>query len=336
MVYSLHTGRTQPVVSELSQTPDLRLTFGPHTRRVGILIAGRLSPTNVALLRACREIAGTAHLLPPTDLARRIAPGDVVLGRLDVLPTLAGVEPGVDVLRRIESVGFPVLNRPDALLAAHDKLVTALVLAQADVPHPRTFHVIPDDPPMSIDPPVVVKPRFGSWGRDVVRCDTGFALARTLRRIRRRPWFEAHGTLVQELVPPCGHDLRLVVAGGTVVGAVERHAPPGEWRTNVALGAERRAVAPDREAVRIACAAAAASGLDLVGVDLLPTRDGYVVVELNGCVDFCDLYALPSRDVFLDAVRHMLFPDQARALDSMFAVRASPSAPHDGSGSADP
>ncbi len=295
---------------------------------MGILIAGGLSPTNVALLRACQEITVSAHLVPPLDVARRIVPGDLVLGRLDVQPTLLGVEWGLDVLRRIESVGFPVANSADALLRAHDKLATARILKQWDVPHPRTVHVLPGDHAVELDPPFVVKPRFGSWGRDVVRCDTRTALARTLRGLRKRSWFVAGGALVQELVPPCGHDLRLVVAGGVVVGAIRRCARPGEWRTNVALGAQRRPVVPDSTAILLASVAAAASGLDLVGVDLLPADDGYVVLELNGCVDFCGLYA-PSSDVFADAVRHVFAPTEAGMDDDGVSLRGLPFVPQD-------
>ena len=141
--------------------------------------------------------------------------------------------------------------------------------------------------------PVVVKPRFGSWGKSVYRCDDSMALAKTLAAVSREEWFARHGAIVQTLVPPQGYDLRVLVEAGRVAGAVYRIAPPGEWRTNVNLGAVRRPVDdPPREAVALALRAARAAAPSLVGVHLLPTRDGgWVVVELNGAVDFTSDYS---------------------------------------------
>jgi [lysine-biosynthesis-protein LysW]--L-2-aminoadipate ligase len=273
-----------------------------------LLIAGRLTPPNVGLLDAARALGAQARLLPPETAERRARPNETVLGRVDVRPGLDGVEPGLESLRKLEQAGVPVLNRADALLAAHDKLETARRLAAAGLPHPRTLHVQPGGTVPDIEPPVVLKPRFGSWGADVVRCDTSRELRRSFAQLARRPWFHQHGMLVQELIPPPGADLRVLVAGGEVVGAISRQAAPGEWRTNVALGGTRRPVTPSPEARRLAIAAAAAIGADLVGVDLLPTEYGYVVLELNGCVDFTDEYSLPGGDVFDDAIEPLLFP----------------------------
>jgi glutathione synthase/RimK-type ligase-like ATP-grasp enzyme len=90
------------------------------------------------------------------------------------------------------------------------------------------------------------------------------------------------------------------------VGAVERIAAPGEWRTNVALGGVRRPVSPPLAARELALAAAAAAEADLVGVDLLPTREGgWVVIELNGAVEFTDDYSL-DREVFAAAAEALV------------------------------
>jgi RimK family alpha-L-glutamate ligase len=149
-----------------------------------------------------------------------------------------------------------------------------------------------------LEPPLVLKPRFGSWGEDVIRCNDDEGVERGLAILRERAWYAATCALAQKLVAPRGYDLRLVVAGGRVVGAVKRVAAPGEWRTNVAVGARRRPVSPPEEARAIALGAAAAVGGDLVGIDLLPSDLGtWVVLEVNGAVDFSGTYALGD-DVF--------------------------------------
>jgi glutathione synthase/RimK-type ligase-like ATP-grasp enzyme len=63
---------------------------------------------------------------------------------------------------------------------------------------------------------------------------------------------------------------------------------------------------PPDEAAELALAAARAVGGDLVGVDLLPHGDGWVVLELNAAVDFTDDYSFPGRDIFADAADRLL------------------------------
>jgi RimK family alpha-L-glutamate ligase len=266
------------------------------------LVCGGLTPTNASLLAALRESGVDARLTLPSELAKA-QPGDVALGRIDVLETLEGVEPGLWELRHAKARGVHVLNEPGALLAAHDKLATALRLAAAGVRHPRTAHLDGGSALPRLTPPLVVKPRFGSWGRDVYRCEDAVELTACLASLRGRGWVERQGVLVQELVPPCGYDLRVIVAAGQVAGAIERVAADGEWRTNVALGGWRRPTDPPAGARALAVEAAAALGADLVGVDLLPDGNGgWTVLELNGAVDFTGEYSLDGGDVFADVV----------------------------------
>jgi [lysine-biosynthesis-protein LysW]--L-2-aminoadipate ligase len=255
------------------------------------------------LVREWRRRGLDAVLLPPLEAQTRLRRCDVALGRLDVLPTLDGVEPGLLALLWLERQGARVLNCSAALVAVHDKLLTAKRLGPAGLPHPSTagWRGSGEAP---LRPPLVLKPRLGSWGRDVFLCRNDVELERTLAGVRARPWFRRHGALLQELVPSRGYDLRLIVAGGDVVGAGERAAAPGEWRTNVSLGGSLRPVEPPPEARSLAIAAAAAVGADLVGIDLMPLEDGrYVVIELNGAVEFDERYSIGNRDVYLEAAR---------------------------------
>jgi glutathione synthase/RimK-type ligase-like ATP-grasp enzyme len=195
------------------------------------IVANALSPTNRRLVLAARAAGLDTVFLPPRVAERTLGAGDVALGRIDVLPTLDGPEPGLQSLRALEERDVLVLNRAGALFAVHDKLTTALRLAAFGLPHPRTVYVGGAQDGFAF--PVVVKPRFGSWGNEVTLCRDGDALARCFRRIRRE-----------------------------VVGAVQRVAAPREWRTNVALGASRATVVPPPRACELALRAASAFGID--------------------------------------------------------------------------
>ena len=271
------------------------------------MVAHRVTPTNVRL----------GVVFSPAQALARLRRGDVALGRLDVLPSLDGIEPGLWALDRLAARGVTVLNGHGSLAAAHDKLATSTALRAAGVPHPETVHLAPWLPPPVLQTPLVLKPRFGSWGADVVRCDDADSLRRALAELRSRPWFEATGAVAQRLVPPRGHDLRVIVAGGCVAGAVRRVAASGEWRTNVALGARREQVTPPFDACAIAIAAATAVGGDLVGVDLLPDGRGcWTVLEVNGAVDFNVLYALEG-DVFETVRTSLLDAQQSVAVEAL-------------------
>jgi [lysine-biosynthesis-protein LysW]--L-2-aminoadipate ligase len=269
------------------------------------VVAHRSTDTNEALAAAAESLGAAAAVLAPRDALRVLQPGDVALGRLDVREGLDGIESGELELDRLAAVGVEVLNPPRALAAAHDKLLTARALRLAGLPHPRSWLIAEGMPSAAPELPLVLKPRFGSWGRDVVLCRTRDELDEALERASFRGWFREHGALAQELVPPQGWDLRIVVAAGRVVGAARRLAAPGEWRTNVALGGHSEPAAAPLLARTLALAAAQAIRADLVGVDLLPTGNGYVIAELNGAVDVQPWYRYDG-DVYGDAVFELL------------------------------
>src|SRR4029077_17666254 len=97
------------------------------------VVAHRVTPTNTRL----------GMVLTPAQAVARLGRGDIALGRLDVLTTLDGIEPGLWALERLAASGVTVLNPRHALVAAHDKLATAEALYAARIHHPYTVHVAP-------------------------------------------------------------------------------------------------------------------------------------------------------------------------------------------------
>jgi RimK family alpha-L-glutamate ligase len=282
----------------------------PETRlrvvRQAFVVGSRSNDTNVALSSAFGQAGLAGRTVTPEQLVGEVGDGDLVLNRVDVLPTLDGPCPGLWEVAAVERQGATLLNHPRSLYLAHDKLATATVLGQAGVPHPLSMLVQGIDPPPGLRPPYVVKPRFGSWGRDVFLCRHAERLAVVLLELSDRAWFGKHGALVQELIGPARDDLRVVVAGGAVVGAVSRIAPAGDWRTNVAAGGRRVRAVPDIEATSLALRAVAALDLDFAGVDLMRDASGaWVVLEVNGAVDFTEEYALDGAGIFDEVVRRI-------------------------------
>jgi len=256
-----------------------------------------------------------AVVVSPLDAPELLSRGDVALVRLDVVPTLDACEPGLEVCRPLAGRGVRVLNGPAGLLAAHDKLRTARALERAGLPHPATRHVTELREVAGLEPPLVLKPRFGSWGHDVLLCRTPAELTAAVAVLPQRRWFRTTGVLAQEVVPDVTRDLRVLVADARTVGACARVSAPGEWRTNTSLGGRIEPVDPPGEALQLAVAATGALGIDLAGVDLLPASDGgWIVLEVNGAADFDERYSLPDRDVYDDVAA-------ALALDAVTAER---------------
>jgi tetrahydromethanopterin:alpha-L-glutamate ligase len=186
-----------------------------------------------------------------------------------------------EIYRALEGAGAIVVNRIDALLAAQDKFRTSWLLARRGVATPRAAvaqTAADAERALAALGDAVAKPVAGSLGDGVERARDDAAGRRLVGERAERDG----AVYLQEYVPHPGRDLRVFVVGGRAQAAIERHAAPGEWRTNVAGGgrAEPVALAPAVEAA--AEAATDALGLDYAGVDLVLGPEGAVVLEVNG------------------------------------------------------
>src|SRR5687768_5771054 len=94
-----------------------------HPMRLA-LIAQRPTPTNELLAGVLVDDLSWEPMSPEQALAE-LRPGDAALGRLDVLPSLDGIDDGMWVLGALEARRVVVINDAAALFATHDKLFTA-------------------------------------------------------------------------------------------------------------------------------------------------------------------------------------------------------------------
>ena len=211
-----------------------------------------------------------------------ILDADVVLARIIPGGSLEQIIFRVDALHWIENRGVLVVNSPHAIERSVDKFYTTALLRDAGLPSPETVvceHVSDAMTAIRRMGDVVIKPIFGSLGHGMVRVSDPDVALRVIRSLdQTRPVF-----YVQRAIDHGGRDIRVFVVGGRVLGAIERRAPDGDWRTNVARGGSAHPFDLPSSWAELAVHAAAVIGADYAGVDLLPSRDGHVyVLEVNG------------------------------------------------------
>jgi [lysine-biosynthesis-protein LysW]--L-2-aminoadipate ligase len=157
------------------------------------------------------------------------------------------------------------------------------------VPTPRTALALTPQAALtaldSIGYPAVLKPLVGSWGRLVVQLPDPVAAESVLEYAGALPGPQSHLAYVQELIDKPDRDIRVIVIGGQVAGAIYR---TGEaLRTNVALGGQALPCEVTAEIEKLSLEAATAVGADIAGVDLIEDRDGrLLVLEVNHRVEF--------------------------------------------------
>jgi RimK family alpha-L-glutamate ligase len=269
-----------------------------HSRRLIGALAGRghdVLAIPATRLRSVVDSGGGVRVLGPDG-----AP----LGALDLL-IVRGLPRGsleqvifrMNALHVLAEQGVRCVNSPRAIERTIDKSWAGAVLTLAGVPTPPTTVCERYDDAMQafdeLGGDVVVKPLFGAMGHGIVRVEDRDLAHRVFRALE----LERTVYYVQRTVAPAGRrDLRLLVIGREIVGAMERATD--SWRANIARGAHPRAVTLGDDERRLAVAAAVALEADVAGVDLLIGPDGEaVVVEVNGIPGWQALQSVCDRDL---------------------------------------
>ena len=208
----------------------------------------------------------------------------------------------MDLLHRLQRLGMTVINQPLAIERSVDKYHTLALLEEHGLPVPRTivtenheealeaFHELGDD--------IVLKPLFGSRGIGSTRISDPDVATRLFRAIAFY-----HGVLyLQEFVPHGFSDVRAFVINDRVVAAMRRVAQ--NWKTNVSLGAKPTALNPNKEVEDLAVKAAQVIGCKVAGVDILESKNGPVVIELNSQPGWRGLQSVTKLNIAEEIVKY--------------------------------
>lgn len=215
---------------------------------------------------------------------------------------------GTAVLRQFEMQGSYLLNGPISIGRAQDKLRTMQLLCSRDIDIPRTgFANSPLDTKDVIKTvggaPVVIKLLEGTQGKGVVLAETNKAAESVINAFKS---LNAN-ILVQEFIAESkGVDLRCFVIGDKVVASMERRAAvAGEFRANIHLGGTGHNVKITPKERKISVAAAKIVGLKVCGVDLIRSKDGPKVLEVNSSPGLEGVEGATGVDIAAKMIEHI-------------------------------
>lgn len=203
----------------------------------------------------------------------------------------------IRLAQRLEMQGVRVFNCASAIALCDDKTLTHLQLERANLPQPKyvlcpqTFPGIGygelqfvEEAGEMLDWPLVIKEGCGSFGQQVYLAHNIIEAKQLVERIGAKP------VLFQQFISECaGHDERLFVVGDKVIAAIRRESRSGDFRANIENGGYPAAYQPTEAECDLAVRACRALQLDFAGVDILPSKDGPLLCEVNSNAHFAGL-----------------------------------------------
>lgn len=204
---------------------------------------------------------------------------DAIIPRIGASVTFYGTA----VVRQFEMM--KVFSAVDslAITRSRDKLRSLQILSRAKVGMPKTaFTNQSKEENKVIDhigqAPVVIKLLEGTQGLGVILAESNKAAKSVVEA------FDSLKTrvILQEFIEEAGGaDIRAFIVNGEVVGAMKRQGKEGEFRSNLHRGGSANVIKLSRAEKATALQAAKSMGLAIAGVDMLQSKKGPLVLEVN-------------------------------------------------------
>jgi ribosomal protein S6--L-glutamate ligase len=213
------------------------------------------------------------HGVEVTDL-------DAIIPRIGASVTFYGTA----VVRQFEMMGVFSAVSSISITRTRDKLRSLQILSRHHLKMPKTAFTNYSRKKNSRlfkhigKAPVVIKLLEGTQGLGVVLAETDNAAQSVIEAFEG---LKAR-VIIQEFIKEAsGTDLRAIVIDGEVVGAMKRQAQKGEFRSNLHRGGKAEVIKLKRAEKAAAIKAAKTMGLAVAGIDMLPSKRGPLILEVN-------------------------------------------------------
>lgn len=241
----------------------------------------------------------------------RIVVGSQEIPRYDaILPRIGAsiTQYGLAVVKQFEMLGMFTVNSSLAIAESRDKFRALQMLNQAGIRVPATVLTRSQRTLRSTSRavggmPVIAKLLQGTQGVGVMLLHTPSSFQSVVETL----WDFGVDVFVQQFLKEgAGSDYRAFVVGNRVVAAMQRTASRGEFRSNIHRGGEGSLVRLPRAYERAAVDASHVLGLEIAGVDLMASKSGPAVLEVNSSPGFEGIERATGLNIAGEIVAHMM------------------------------
>ena len=190
---------------------------------------------------------------------------------------------GAAIVKEFEMNGVFSTARSLGISRAQNKVRTLQIMNRKNIPIPQTvFSIDPKNIDEQIEllggPPVIIKLQEGTQGLGVILAES----KKSAKSIIDTFYNMNASILLQEYIEESnGEDIRVIVVGNTVVAAMKRIGDKGDFRSNIHRGGLAEKVELTNQERRIALRATKYLGLPIAGVDMIRSKKGTLLIEVN-------------------------------------------------------
>lgn len=205
---------------------------------------------------------------------------------------------GTAIVRQFEMMGVYTPAKSIAIQRSRDKLRSLQLLSKAGIGIPLTIFSREtnevDDLVELLGAPMIIKVARGTHGRGVVLAETKKAAKSVIQAF----YVEGVSILLQEFIEEsAGSDIRAFVVGGRVVASMQRQSLTDDFRSNIHQGGEGKKIKLTEEERKTAIKAARSMGLSVAGVDMVRSKRGPLVLEVNSSPGLKGIETVTGRNV---------------------------------------
>lgn len=190
---------------------------------------------------------------------------------------------GAAIVREFELNGVFTAVKSLSIIKARNKAKTLQIMARCGVPIPETlFSINSNNIESQIallgGTPVIIKLQEGTQGLGVILAET----KKSAKSIIDTFYKMDTSILLQRYIQESnGEDIRIFIVGNKIVASMKRTSEAGEFRSNVHRGATAQAIEPTAYECKIALRAVKHLDLGVAGVDLIQSKNGPLLIEVN-------------------------------------------------------